>query len=30
MLTRLRLELIQIAFDIRVFPPAQFSIGDIQ
>jgi hypothetical protein len=30
MLTRLRLELIQLAFDARVFPPAQFSIGDIQ
>ena len=29
-LTRLRLELIQLAFDARVFPPAQFSLVDIQ
>lgn len=30
MLTRLRLEMIQITFDTRVFPPAQFNIIDIQ
>jgi AcrR family transcriptional regulator len=29
-LTRLRLELIQLAFDPRVFPPAQFSLVEIQ
>jgi AcrR family transcriptional regulator len=30
MLTRLRLELIQMAFDTQVFPPAQYNIADIQ
>lgn len=29
-LTRLRLELIQLAFDPRVFPPAQFSLVELQ
>ena len=29
-LTRLRLELIQLAFDPRVFPPAQFGLVEIQ
>ncbi|CAA9341084.1 MAG: Transcriptional regulator, AcrR family [uncultured Cytophagales bacterium] len=29
-LTRLRLEMIQLAFDARLFPPAQFSLVDLQ
>jgi len=29
-MTRLRLEMIQLAFDARLFPPAQFSLVDLQ